>query len=79
MAAQALQAADQHAQTGGVEEVHALEVDDDLAVALADQLDQSFTQPRRAVHVDLTLDGQHRERRSAVVYLETELHRRVPS
>ena len=77
MAAQPLQAADQHPQPGRVEKVHALEVDDDLPVALADQLDQSLTQARRAVDVDLSLDGQHRERRSAVVYLQTELHRRV--
>ena len=77
VAAQALEAADQHAQPGRVEEVHAFEIDDDLAVPLADQLDQPLPQARRAVDVDLALDSQNRERRSAVVYLQTELHRRV--
>ena len=69
--------ADQHAQPGRVQEVHPFEVDDDLAMALADQLDELLAQPRRAVHVDLTLDRENRERRSAVVYLQPELHEKI--
>ena len=40
MAAEPLQASDEHAQPGGVEEVDALEVDDDSVLALADELDE---------------------------------------
>src|SRR6266567_6820038 len=45
MAPQALEPSDEHAQTGGVEEVHALQVDHHLMAALADQLDEPLTEP----------------------------------
>ncbi len=51
-----LQAADQHPQAGGVEEPDLLQVDDELVVVLADQIDEQLTQPRRGVDVDLALD-----------------------
>src|SRR4051794_2065119 len=53
VAAESLQAADQHAEPGGVEEVDAFEVDDDLVLALTDQLDELLAEPGRRVDVDL--------------------------
>src|SRR3712207_6745681 len=44
VAAQPLEPPHQHAETGGVEEVDALEVDDDPVLALADELDQPLAE-----------------------------------
>ena len=76
VAAQALEAAHEHTQTGGVEEVDALEIDDDAVLALADELDQPFAEPRCGVHVDLAAHGQDGV---AVAFrdVETEIHRRA--
>src|SRR5439155_24424972 len=73
VAADPLQAAHQHPEPGGVEEVDALEVDDDLVLALADQLDEPLAEARRGVDVDLTLDGQHGPT-VAIGDVETEIH-----
>src|ERR1700761_4818900 len=51
-----LEAADQHPETGGVEELDLLHVDHELVVVLVDQVDQELTKPRRRVDVDLALD-----------------------
>src|SRR5882757_9635967 len=51
-----LQAPDQHPEASGVEEPDLLQVDDDLVVALADQIDEQLTQPRRRVDIDLAPD-----------------------
>jgi hypothetical protein len=51
-----LQAPDQHPEAGGVEEPDLLQVDDDLVVVLADQIDEQLTQPRRRIDIDLALD-----------------------
>ena len=74
MAPEALQATDEHTQTGRVEEVDALQVDDDAVLALTDQFDQPLAKTRRGVDVDLPAHGQNRE---AVAFcdVETEIHR----
>src|SRR5438270_457492 len=72
--AEPLQAANQHAETGRVEEVDALEVHDDLVLPLADQLDQLLPQAGCGVDVDLPPHRQNGVRRVAVVDVETELH-----
>jgi len=51
-----LQAAGQHPQAGGVEEPDLVQVDDELVVVLAGQIDEQLTQPRRGVDIDLALD-----------------------
>src|SRR6266513_2054811 len=50
------QAPDQHPEAGGVEEPHLVQVDDELVAALADQVDEQLTQPRRRIHIDLAPD-----------------------
>jgi hypothetical protein len=54
--AHALQPANQDAEPGRVQEVHLLHVHEQVEVTLVDQIDQELTQPRRSVHIDLTLD-----------------------
>src|SRR2546421_8895965 len=51
-----LQAPDQHPEAGGVEEPDLVQVDDELAAALADQVDEQLPQPRRRIHIDLAPD-----------------------
>src|SRR5450755_2687926 len=46
VASEPLQSSDQHAQPGRVEEVHSLEVDNDLVLALADELDELLPETR---------------------------------
>src|SRR5215472_9099499 len=48
-----LQAADQHTQAGGVEELDLLHIHHELIEAGVDQLDEKLTQARRGVDVDL--------------------------
>src|SRR5208282_2720411 len=48
-----LQAPDQHPEAGGVEEPDLLQVDDELVVVPADQIDEQLTQPRRRIDIDL--------------------------
>jgi len=43
-----LHAADQHPEASGVEEPDLLQVDDEVVVVLADQVDEQLTQLRRA-------------------------------
>src|SRR5208282_5041794 len=51
-----VQAAGQHPEAGGVEEPDLLQVDDEVVVVLAGQLDEQLTQPRRRIDIDLALD-----------------------
>src|SRR2546429_4660 len=51
-----LQRPDEHAEAGRVDEVHAGEIDDDLAGALLDEPVELVPQRRRGCHVDLALD-----------------------
>src|SRR4051812_46482644 len=55
-----LQASDEDAEPGGVEEVDALHVDDELVVALADELGDLVAELRGRVDVDLPTDGDNR-------------------
>ena len=59
MAPQALEAAHKDAQARGVEEVNALEIDDDAVLSFADQLDQALAEARCRVDVDLAAHGQN--------------------
>jgi hypothetical protein len=70
VAAQALEAADQDAEAGGIEEVDSFEVDDDLMLSFADQLDQLLPKSWSGVHVHFALDRQHGVRGVAVIHLE---------
>src|SRR3984957_20061537 len=51
-----LQPADQHSETGGVQELDLLHVDDELVIVLVDEIDKQLTEPRRRVDVDFALD-----------------------
>src|SRR3954470_8521018 len=55
-----LQSADQYAEPGGVEEVHALHVDDKVETAVIHQLDQLFAQLGRGIYVDFATDPDDR-------------------
>ena len=59
-------------ETGRVQEVDPFEIDDDLAMALADQLNQLLAEPGRGVHVDLPFDREDRIGRPAVVNLSAQ-------
>src|SRR5206468_4266125 len=50
------QAPDQHPEAGGVEEPDLVQVDDELVIALADQVDEQLPQPWRRIHIDLAPD-----------------------
>src|SRR5690242_5206734 len=65
-----LQPADQHAETGRVEELDLLHVDDQLVVVLVDEIDEQLAEPRGGVDVDLTLDVDDLD---AVLVVVTEL------
>ena len=56
MRADPLEAADQHAEAGGVEELDALHVDDHVVLPGADQVDQLLAELGRGVDVDLAPD-----------------------
>jgi hypothetical protein len=73
VAAQALEPAHEHPETGGVEEVHALQVDDDAVLALTDQLDQPLAEPGRGVDVDLAAHTEHGVPVS-LLDVQTEIH-----
>jgi hypothetical protein len=64
------QAPDQHPEAGGVEEPDLVQVDDELVVGLADQIDEQLTQPRRGIDIDLALDVDDL---SAVLVVVTQL------
>src|SRR6266568_6767884 len=64
------QAPDQHPEAGGVEEPDLVQVDDELVAALADQVDEQLTQPRRGIHIDLAL---HVDDLNAVLVVVTQL------
>src|SRR5205823_5763497 len=72
--AEALQAADEHAEAGGIEEVDAFEIDDDAVFAFAHQLDQPLAKARRGVDVDLAANGEDGVP-VALCDVETEIHR----
>jgi hypothetical protein len=54
-----LEATDQHAETGGVEELHALDIDDEVVVARVDQADEGLAQLGCGVDIDLTGHRDH--------------------
>src|SRR5207245_1959655 len=74
VAPEPLESAHQDAETGGVEEVDGFEVDDDLVLALADELDEALAEPRRGVDVDLPPDGEHGPA-VPLVDIQAEIHR----
>src|SRR5215467_16089088 len=51
-----LEAADEHAQAGGVKELHLLHVHHELVMAVVDKVNEKLTQPRGGIDVDLALD-----------------------
>src|SRR3954463_6487273 len=55
-----LQAADEYAEPGGVEEVDVLHVDHQLVVTVTDELGDLVAELRRRVDVDLPADGDNR-------------------
>src|SRR6266487_3131949 len=61
---------DQYPEAGGVEEPDLVQVDDELAAALADQVDEQLPQPRRRIHIDLAL---HVDDLDAVLGVVTQL------
>src|SRR5215472_4809078 len=56
MGTHTLEAADEHAQAGGVKELHLLHVHHELVVAVVDKVNEKLTQPRGGIDVDLALD-----------------------
>src|SRR5580704_3263242 len=52
----ALEAADEDAQAGGVQELHLLHVHHELVMATVHQVDEKLTQPRGGIDIDLALD-----------------------
>src|SRR6266516_2739918 len=52
----ALEATDEHAQAGGIKELHLLHVHHELVVPAVHQVDEKLTQPRGGIDVDLALD-----------------------
>ena len=59
MVAHPLEADDKYSQTSGVEEVHALHVDDEVVGAAGNQIKQSLTQLGSGGNVNLAADDQH--------------------
>jgi hypothetical protein len=57
--AHALEPADKHAQTGRVEELHALHVDDEVVLAAAHEVDELLAELGRRVDVDLAPHDDH--------------------
>ena len=70
VAPQALQAADEDAEAGGIEEIDPFEVDNDLVLSFADQLDQLLPKSRGGVDVHFALHRQHGVRGVAIIHLE---------
>ena len=56
MCADPLEGTDKYAETGGVEEVDAFEVDDQVVMAGIDELDQALAELRRRIDVNLAPD-----------------------
>ena len=69
-----LQAAYQHAEAGGVEELDRFHVDDEVVAAGLDEVDQLLPQLRRGVHVDLPADCDHGVVRRVGIHIEREIH-----
>src|SRR5512132_752095 len=68
-----LQPTDQHPEPGRVQEVHLLEVDDDVVGPVADQLDELLAELWRGVHVDLAGHLEHRVV-AVLTHVEVEIH-----
>src|SRR5947209_10613558 len=77
VATEPLEATDAHAEARGVEEVDTFQVDDDVVLALADQLHQPFAKPRRGVDVVLPTNSED-GRAAPLGDVETEIHACVP-
>ncbi len=73
VAAQPLQPAHQDAESGGIEEVDPFEVDDDLVLPIADQLNEAFAELGGGVDVDFARYAQHGPT-VAFADVETEIH-----
>jgi uncharacterized protein (DUF1015 family) len=69
-----LQAADEHAEAGRVEEVDAFHVHDQLIAARLDEADQFLSQLGSGVNVDLAANSDDCEPRGLGVHIERELH-----
>jgi hypothetical protein len=69
-----LQAADEHAEAGRVEEVDAFHVHDQLVAARLDEADQLLSQLGSGVNVDLAANSDDCEPRGLGVHIERELH-----
>src|SRR5208282_1254760 len=68
--AHSLQPADQHTETGRVQELDLLHVDDELVVVLVNEIDEQLTEPRRRVDVNLAF---HVDDLDAVLVVVTQL------
>src|SRR5918995_580145 len=72
--AQALDAADEHAERGRVDERRVAEVDDDVATALIDHVEQLLLELRGGVEVDLAREGDHVLVVAQLLGLDVEIH-----
>src|SRR5919201_3437199 len=73
--AQALDAADEDAESGGVDEGRVGEIDDDLLPALTDHLEQLLLELGRRVEVDLPRERDDVGVVSQLLCLDVEVHR----
>src|SRR5256885_15158208 len=72
--AQSLDASDQHAEGGRVDERRVAEVDDHLLAALADHLEQLLLELGRRVQVDLAGERDHIRLTAELLGLDVEVH-----
>src|SRR5262249_8527482 len=69
-----LQPADQDAQASGVKELHLFHVDDELVIAVVDQVNKEFAETRRGVDVDLAFYVDDLDA-VLVVVIQLQIHR----
>src|SRR2546430_7856849 len=72
--AEPLDAADEHAERGRVDEGGVAEVDDDLLAALPDHLEQLLLELRRGVEVDLACERDDIRVVTQLLGLDVEVH-----
>src|SRR5580692_913339 len=73
----ALEAADEHAQAGGIKELHLLHVHHELVVPAVHQVDEKLTQPRGRIDVNLALDIDDLDPVRRVM-LQLQVHKILP-
>src|SRR5258708_15730328 len=73
----ALEAADEHAQAGGIKELHLLHVHHELVVPAVHQVDEKLTQPWCGIDVDLALDIHDLDPVRRVM-LQLQVHKILP-